>query len=104
MIKIDVTKAQENVVALKIVGHSGSNTSGHDLVCAGVSSIGIGLLNALDIIVSNQCEMTMDEGLIEIRVIKYSNECQLILNCGIIQLQTMENEYPQYIKIKQMEV
>ena len=42
---------------------------GQDLVCAGVSSIAVGMMNALDRIKPSACDMQMEEAHINIQVI-----------------------------------
>lgn len=47
MINVLIKKKQNHIINLKITGHAGSDVYGKDLVCAGVSTAGVGVLNML---------------------------------------------------------
>ena len=47
MIKIKINKQNKQIVEVKVTGHANSAEYGKDLVCAGVSSICVGIANAL---------------------------------------------------------
>ena len=104
MIKVNVREHAGMIQSIHISGHAEYADHGKDLVCAGVSSIGVGLLNALSEMCEDSCECSMHEGDIQIQVIKENTENQIILNTGIIQLQTMEQSYKNYIHITKTEV
>ena len=48
MISISVKRSHKAILELVIQDHAGYGAIGVDLVCAGVSAIAIGALNALD--------------------------------------------------------
>lgn len=104
MIKVNVREHAGVIKSIEIHGHAEYAEHGKDLVCAGVSSIGVGLLNALSEMCEDSCECSMSEGNIQVQVIKENKENQIILNTGIIQLQTMELSYNNYIQITKTEV
>ena len=47
MIKVQIIKGDDKVM-LSVKGHAGYADKGEDIVCAGVSAIIFGLMNALD--------------------------------------------------------
>ena len=105
MIKVLVYKMHKETKRIVIKGHADSAPKGQDLVCAGVSSIAIGIMNALDELVKDECIFQIEEGFIQIEV--KNNHCektQLILEILLIQLQTMSQSYKNYIQIQQQEV
>lgn len=104
MITINVKEHNGVIQSLQISGHALYAEHGKDLVCAGVSSIGVGLLNALSELCEDSCELSMSDGNIQIQVINQEETNQIILKCGIIQLQTMEQSYKNYIQITKTEV
>ena len=50
MIKVLVKQNNNQIVNLSITGHADSGEYGKDLVCAGVSTVGIGEMNMLSLI------------------------------------------------------
>ncbi|MPM53452.1 hypothetical protein SDC9_100220 [bioreactor metagenome] len=104
MIVVSIITAQEQIMGMSVSGHSGYADKGSDLVCAGVSSIAIGTLNALDLLTKDQCQLEMNDNLVRIKVLRNSPEVQLILQTADIQLKTLSEKYGSYLTIKQTEV
>ena len=103
MIKVKIIQHGNNVVELNIKGHANSNEYGKDLVCASVSSISVGLMNAINE-KKYAVDMKMNEALINIKVLDIDNsEIQLMLYVAIIQLKTIEESYSKYIRIEKEE-
>jgi len=73
------------------------------LVCAAVSGITFGLLNALDEL-TDVNNMTVGDNLIQVKVDNPTAESDLLLSAGIIQLKTVQQQNQRFIKIKKMEV
>ena len=104
MITIQIENRNQQVVGLHISGHAGSAEYGKDLVCAGVSSIAVGLLNAIDIMANDTCTLSMSQGDVSIHVNTITTENQMVLKTGVIQLETIESQNKEFIRIKKMEV
>lgn len=100
MIQVNLKKSNKNIVELKISGHAESAPYGQDLVCAGVSSVAVGLINSLDELVKDCCDIVYQDNLIIINVLKDNNRVQDILTVGLIQLKTISQQYPKYIEIQ----
>ena len=103
MIDIRYTQHDIHITSLEISGHAGSAESGKDLVCAAVSGITFGLLNALDELTDVK-KMTVGDNLIQVKVDNPTAESDLLLSAGIIQLKTVQQQNQRFIKIKKMEV
>lgn len=99
MIIVTITSKQNKIDKLEIKGHANSAEYGKDLVCAGVSAIGVGGLNALVSLKDKNIELQMSDGHILIRNASNNEEAQVILNTLIIQLQTVKEIQKDYIKI-----
>ncbi len=84
---------------LQVSGHAGSNEPGQDLVCAGVSAIVTGALNAIAEILPQACELICRVGYAEISVKENSEELQTVLKTVMYQLLTVKQEYPKYLKL-----
>ena len=104
MITIKIENRNQQIVGLHISGHAGFAEYGKDLVCAGVSSIAVGLLNAIDIVANDTCTLSMSHGDVSIKVNTITTENQLVLQTGVIQLETIESQNKEFIRIKKMEV
>ena len=119
MVKIKVGKKSNSIIKLNIEGHAGFadkgkdiahghanyDEYGKDIVCASISSIAIGLLNSIDILDNQSCKIICSDNRINVEVIDYNDDMiQIILQVGIIQLQTVEEVYPNYLKIEFTEV
>ncbi len=101
MISVNVTFIEHDIQSILIEGHANQNIHGKDIVCAGVSAIVYGSINAIDSIKKDAIAFQIKEGYTNIQVLTSSKEIQIMLQMMLIQLQTMEESYGQYIKIKQ---
>ena len=98
MITVKVIIQNDQYQHLSVKGHAGSGEYGKDLICAGVSSIMFGLLNAIEM-ADKGVVINVKENLIE--VINNSNNTKVnnYLELAVLQLKTIEESYSQYIKI-----
>jgi len=101
MIKVKVVKDDLRILKIEVSGHANSAAYGSDLVCAGVSCIVIGTLNALDGIVPDGCDITTNTDFTVITVKNDSAELQTVLNTLRILLLTVADRYPKYIKFSE---
>ena len=107
MINVLIKKKQNHIINLKITGHAGSDVYGKDLVCAGVSTAGVGVLNMLSkkgFLDKSIGTIEIDEGYINIAVNQIDEVCQVVLETLEVTLDTMIENYGQFIKISKMEV
>ncbi len=115
MLMIRIAKAQQDIKVIDISKHALKRDEEDDLyrlVCAGVSTVAIGLCNALDQLTPEPCDSdvvsdTADpEALnhITIAVRQNSLDLQQILKTGEIQLETAAESYQNYIDLKITEV
>lgn len=108
MITVKLFKNNNDITAFEISGHANSGPYGYDLVCAGVSAVSFGAVNA--IIELCQIEPIIEQGReggylhvtlsAQLEKEKHVNT-QLILRTMIISLETIEREYKQFIQIKE---
>lgn len=104
MVKIKVKQDALSVLQITMSGHAGYAPHGQDLVCAGASSIAVGMMNALDEMTPGTCTFQMKEGYLDILVTKVTDDSQLLLRTLIIQLKTLQETYRKHIKITDQEV
>src|SRR5690625_3738255 len=106
MIKVIVSKNDEQIHAFEISGHANSGPYGYDLVCAGVSAVSFGAVNA--VLELCETELIIDQagegGYLYVEVpaelqAEKAKKINLIFEAMIISLQTIEREYKQFIQI-----
>lgn len=85
---------------VEIKGHADSTTEeGHDLVCAAVSSITVGALNALE--QPDIFDILMEDGHIRLKTNqKISRHDAVVIETMMIQLANIEDSYGKFIRIQ----
>ena len=96
MIKVDLIYNGDLICGFTMKGHANTADYGNDLVCAAVSAIVTGGFNAFDD--EDVSEIALDEGYAKVVVI--TDNGYSILKTIIVQLKTIEEAYPNNIKIK----
>ncbi len=98
MIKAKFTKNVDDSIELLIEGHALFGEYGKDVICGAVSSIVIGGLNALTDI--SNFDVVIKEGFVKVQSKnKISEEDKIVINTILIQLETIEEKFPNYIKV-----
>ncbi len=105
MIKITITKKNEFIKSVAVSGHANYADYGKDIVCAGVSSIIVGGINALTSIFNKDMfKVEVKEGYAYVETYKLDNkDIQLILKTIVIQLKAVEESYSKFARIKELE-
>ena len=89
----------DKYLSLKVKGHADYENSGKDLVCASVSSIMFGFMNALDELHENVEIKQLTNSIVIINH-SSSNIIQDYFELVMRQLKTIEERYGGYIKIE----
>ncbi len=100
MIKVILTKKDDNVNKVIINGHAGYDDFGKDIVCAAVSSTVITTINILLSLDNQSISYNDSRGLI-IEVLKNDITTKKIINVLISNLYELEKAYPKNIQIKE---
>ena len=99
MIRVAINYCNDSITEFKVTGHSNFAEKGKDIVCAGVSAIVVGGINAITSLVNNQnINYEVDDGFVRLTNLD-NDEVQKILKILIVQLKTVEDSYSKYIKI-----
>lgn len=108
MINVLILKEEEKIVEISVDGHANYAKEGFDIVCAGVSAVVIGGINAIDTLDDNVVfDVSTNEdstGHITYRSINSTYEEQLLLKSIVVSLQSIEENYSKYISIETREV
>ncbi|MBE4704031.1 ribosomal-processing cysteine protease Prp [Spiroplasma platyhelix] len=103
MVKVSFYYQTNNIVRAEVEGHSNFDQVGKDIVCAGISAVVFGSLNALDNLVSQaEVKIAQSDGRIVITVLKPTNDNQMILKTMLWQLKTISDQYVKNISIKEV--
>ena len=100
MIKVILTKKDDNVNKVIINGHAGYDDFGKDIVCAAVSITVITTINILLSLDNQSISYNDSRGLI-IEVLKNDMTTKKIINVLISNLYELEKAYPKNIQIKE---
>lgn len=101
MIRVRCQRKDGKIYSLSINGHANSAPSGQDLVCAAVSAVVFGGLNALENPKSFEIKTNEKEGNVIVNALEcVSNHDYEVLNVIMIQLESIAETNGQYIQIE----
>jgi len=105
MIKVSIYRKNNQIASFEISGHANSGPYGYDLVCAAVSAVSFGAVNAVLQICKIDLKIEqLESGYLFIELPKQipsetEKQAQLIFEAMYVSLQTIEREYKQFIQI-----
>ena len=99
MIKVIYEAKNNQYLSLEVSGHAEYDEKGKDLICASVSSIMFGLMNALDAL-HEDVEIKQLTNKIIITNHSDSNNVQDYIELTMMQLKTIEESYGNFIKVE----
>lgn len=103
MIRISFYYQTNNIVQAEVTGHANFDQYGKDIVCAGVSAIVFGSLNALDnLVAQDDIKLVQTDNKIVITVLQPTNDNQMILKTMLWQLKTISEQYNKQVTIKEV--
>ncbi len=100
MIKIKLTKIDNNISSIVIKGHALYDDFGKDIVCAALSSTVITSINACLTINEHSLSYDDKDGL-DIDILSHDTVTTKIINNLISNLYELERAYPKYVQIKE---
>jgi uncharacterized protein YsxB (DUF464 family) len=111
MIRVTIERLplNEHIHSFKVKGHAMYADPGQDIVCAGVSAVTVGTVNAVEALLGFEMQAHMKDGFLQAEVPKdldsqKQEKLQLLLESMVVMLQTIENMYSDYIQVKQSKV
>ncbi|HIQ64258.1 MAG TPA: ribosomal-processing cysteine protease Prp [Candidatus Faecenecus gallistercoris] len=99
MIKVSVTKKNQQIQEVSIQGHAMYDDFGKDIVCAAVSSCVITTVNGILEIDKDWILAKQDSKGVLIQVQNSSDVCQSLLANMISLLEELHDQYPKNLKI-----
>lgn len=105
MINVVLYQEENKIHAFELTGHANSGPYGYDLVCAGVSAVTFGAVNALIKLCGVEPKIQQEDegGYLYIELpdsFKNEADVQTILKTMIVSLETIERDYQSFIQIK----
>ena len=98
MIHIKANRKDGKIVYLSIQGHANSAEEGKDIVCAAISAISVGGINALQN--PKNFNLKVEKGDVEISVKSEANEHDYqVLETMLIQMKSVEETNSKYIEV-----
>lgn len=107
MIKITIHRTASGIQSFEMTGHANFAEHGKDLVCAGVSAVVFGSINAIESLCHVQANIKLGRngGFLTYALPKLDDEtfqnAQLLLEGMMVSLKTIEMDYGKYIRIKE---
>jgi|SRR5690625_4942068 hypothetical protein len=106
MIKVIISRTNNEITAFELSGHAESGPYGYDLVCAAVSAVSIGTVNAAAVLGETDLDIKQEDegGFLYVRIPnslprEKMEKIQLLFEGMIISLKSIEAEYSRFIKI-----
>ncbi|WP_100011946.1 ribosomal-processing cysteine protease Prp [Lentibacillus sediminis] len=107
MIQVTIYRSDNQIKGFELSGHADSGPYGYDLVCAGVSAVSIGAVNAVMELCDTELEIEQGEdgGYLSVRLPdeltdSQDEKAQLLIEGMLISLYSIEQEYSQFIQIQ----
>ncbi|MGN7380674.1 Predicted ribosomal protein [Chlamydia abortus] len=107
MIKVIITRraSDETIESFSVKGHADFAESGKDIVCAGVSAVTIGTINAVEELLGIAPDTEMKSGWLTACFPdglpqEQEEKLQLLLEAMVVTLKSIEQSYGSYITVK----
>lgn len=109
MIKVVIYRRDQQITGFEISGHANSGPYGHDIVCAGVSAVSFGAVNAALKLSNLKLNITQgDGGYLFVKIPEKTatdeqlEKVRLIFEAMVISLETIAREYGNFIEIEEV--
>lgn len=109
MIRIIVFRdaSDRSIRRFEVSGHADFAERGKDIVCAGVSAVTVGTVNAVESVVGVELECDMHDGYLRAAVpgsvsSAAGDQVQLLLESMLVMLESIRQSYDSYIRIQQL--
>ncbi|QWU15082.1 hypothetical protein SAMN04487895_108279 [Paenibacillus sophorae] len=109
MINVRITRdsSQGAIIGFAVNGHAEYDKRGRDIVCAGVSTVTVGTVNAIEALTGVVLDSSMKDGflsgtLLPIEDPETAAKVQLLLESMVVMLNTIAESYGKYIQIQEV--
>lgn len=108
MITIEIVRSADGRIRqFTVSGHAGYDKPGKDIVCAGVSAVTVGAVNAIEALTGIVPDAQMRDGWLHARLAETQDaerdkQAQLLLEGMTVSLATIASSYEQYVQIREI--
>lgn len=106
MIKVRIVRDDKDnrIVSFAVEGHANYADHGMDIVCAGVSAISVGTVNAIEVLAGVELPAKMKNGWLSSKIPtlgqpEVDQKIQLLLESMVVMLDTIAQSYGDHVKI-----
>jgi len=108
MIKVDVFKKSGFVFKVEMDGHSGYS-DGEDIVCAAASSVSHAILNGMEKLADIKFGYEVGDGYLFFVLPddlnpRQNRDAELLTQTFLLFIKNLESQYPEYVKVTELEV
>ncbi|MFC2948477.1 ribosomal-processing cysteine protease Prp [Virgibacillus sediminis] len=107
MIQVTVFRSNNQIESFELSGHADSGPYGYDLVCAGVSAVSIGAVNAVMELCETDLEIEQggEGGYLHVEIPRSlkgekREKAMLLFEGMLVSLKSIEAEYGQFIRLE----
>ena len=84
---------------ITIEGHAGYADAGHDIVCAGISTLAQTLIQSIEDLTEDKIQYDISPGRVDIKYGNLSERGRLLIDSFFVGANMMADSYPQYVRI-----
>lgn len=106
MITITIAREHDNnrIVSFAVEGHANYAKHGKDIVCAGVSAVSVGTVNAIEALAAVKLPVKMKNGWLSSSIPQLvdqiaDDKTQLLLESMIVMLDSIAQSYGDYVSV-----
>lgn len=107
MIRVAIRRGQDNrIVGFRLTGHADYDVHGKDIVCAGVTAVTFGTVNAIEALLQLDLNpKTPKRGHLEVTLPDHVSEetepkLQLLLESMVHMIKGIESSYSEYVNVQ----
>jgi uncharacterized protein YsxB (DUF464 family) len=110
MIEITIVRnADGRILSFAVEGHAGYAKRGKDIVCAGISAISVGTVNAIETLTGIVLPATMRNGWLSSEIPlqperEKEEKLQLLLESMVVMFGTIAESYGKFVAVKEKSV
>ncbi|OXM86845.1 ribosomal-processing cysteine protease Prp [Paenibacillus rigui] len=106
MIRVTIKRSPDGLIqSFRVKGHALYDEPGKDIVCAGVSAVTVGTVNAVEALLGLELQAKTKHGFLDVTVpdqleAALSEKVQMLMESMVVMLQSIEQSYGAYIAMQ----
>jgi uncharacterized protein len=106
MIRVSIERESSGRIRqFHVEGHAFYDEPGKDIVCAGVSAVTVGTVNAVEALLAIELKARMKHGMLKVEIpdsgaADTEDKVQLLLESMVVMLQSIAQSYGEYIALQ----